>query len=59
MEGRLRMGISSIFNVRAREKQPVFVVAEVSANHAQHFDRAVGMIETTSVRHTQCSSLSL
>lgn len=39
------MKINSIFRVTAKQDQPVFVVAEVSANHAQNLYRALGMIK--------------
>jgi pseudaminic acid synthase len=39
------MGNSSIFRIAERKDRPVFVVAEVSANHNQKFDLAEKMIK--------------
>ena len=39
------MGNDSIFSIAERKGRSVFVVAEVSANHGQEFDRAVRLIK--------------
>jgi len=39
------MSISSPFGAGVKEKQSIFIVAEISANHGQDFNRAVALIK--------------